>query len=173
MKKVMIIGSGGAGKSTLARKLGDLLSIKVYHLDVLYWKPGWVETDQDEWEQTIADILDEPEWIMDGNYGGTMEMRARAVDTIIFLDYSTPRCLYGIFKRRIMYQGKSRPDMNEACPEKLDWEFIKWVAQYKRKKAPAIIESLNLFKEQGKTIHHFKTPVEAEAFIAGLYRKRH
>ncbi|MEH7444459.1 DNA topology modulation protein [Bacillus sp. JJ1122] len=171
MKKVIIIGSGGAGKSTLARKLGDVLGINVYHLDALYWKPGWEKTDNDEWKNTIAEIMDEDEWIMDGNFGGTMAMRASAADSIIFLDYSTVRCLYGIFKRRIMYHGKSRPDMNEGCPEKLDWEFINWVAQYKHKKAPAIIESLKQYKEQGKIIFHFTAPAETEAFISALAKK--
>ena len=171
MKKVIIIGSGGAGKSTLARKLGNVLGIKVYHLDALYWKPGWEKTDHDQWKDTIAEILDEDEWIMDGNFGGTMEMRASAADSIIFLDYSTERCLYGIFKRRVMYHGKSRPDMNEGCPEKLDWEFISWVAQYKRKKSPAIIKLLKQYQEQGKTIYHFTAPCETEAFIEELAKK--
>lgn len=171
MKKVIIIGSGGAGKSTLARKLGELLGIKVYHLDALYWKPGWEKTEHDVWKDTIAEILEKDEWIMDGNFGGTMEMRARGADSIIFLDYSTARCLYGIFKRRIMYHGKSRPDMTEGCPEKLDLEFINWVAQYKRKKAPAIIELLKQYQEQGKTIYHFTAPGETDAFIAELAKK--
>jgi adenylate kinase family enzyme len=168
MKKVIIIGSGGAGKSTLSRKLSTALGIQVYHLDALYWKPGWNQTARDEWIKTIGNIIRQDAWIMDGNFGSTMEMRAEAADSIIFLDYSTPRCLYGIFKRRIMYHGKVRPDMNEGCPEKLDWEFVRWVAEYKRKKAPAIIDMLMKYREQGKTIYHFTSPRETEAFLAAL-----
>jgi adenylate kinase family enzyme len=165
MEKVIIIGCGGAGKSTLARKLGELLDIEVYHLDALYWKPGWVMTAKDKWETLIKQVIEKESWIMDGNYGGTMEIRAQAADTIIFLDYSTPRCLYGIFKRRIMYHGRTRPDMNEGCPERLDWDFTKWVMQYKRKKAPGIIAKLEDYKLQGKAIYHLKNPREAEKFI--------
>lgn len=168
MEKVIIIGCGGAGKSTLALRLGIVLGRKVYHLDALYWKPGWVTTEKAEWKERISQILEEESWIMDGNYGGTMDMRADAADSIIFLDYSTPRCLYGIFKRRIMYHGKTRPDMNEGCPERLDWEFIKWVAQYKRHKAPAIIKKLDDLKLQGKTVYHFTSPRETEEFLAKL-----
>lgn len=171
MKKVIIIGCGGAGKSTLARQLGEVLNIKVHHLDALYWKPGWTTTDKGEWKVTLAKIIAEETWIMDGNFGSTMEMRAQAADSIIFLDYSTPRCLYGIIKRRIKYHGKSRPDMTEGCEEKLDWEFVKWVAQYKRKKAPMIIRKLDEFRNQGKEIYHLKSPHETEQLVANLSNK--
>ncbi|MCM3662969.1 DNA topology modulation protein [Mesobacillus subterraneus] len=171
MKKVIIIGSGGAGKSTLARKLGEVIGIKVHHLDALYWKPGWKMTGKDEWEEIVLKIIKEETWIIDGNFGGTMDIRAQAADTVIFLDYSTTRCLYGIIKRRIMYHGRTRPDMNEGCPEKLDWQFIKWVAEYKRKKAPAIIEKLEQYRLEGKEIYHFTTPLETEEFIAKLSKK--
>lgn len=165
MEKVIIIGCGGAGKSTLARKLGKILNLKVYHLDAMYWKPGWEMTAKDEWKRLIKQVIEQDTWIMDGNYGSTMDMRAQAADTIIFLDYSTPRCLYGVFKRRIMYHGRTRPDMNEGCPERLDWDFIKWVAQYRSKKAPGIIVKLEEFRLQGKGIFHFTNPRETEKFI--------
>jgi adenylate kinase family enzyme len=171
VKKVIIIGSGGAGKSTLARKLGEVIGIKVHHLDALYWKPGWKMTGKDEWEEIVLKIIKEETWIIDGNFGGTMDIRAQAADTVIFLDYSTTRCLYGIIKRRITYHGRTRPDMNEGCPEKLDWQFIKWVAEYKRKKAPAIIEKLEQYRLEGKEIYHFTTPLETEEFIAELSKK--
>ncbi|MBT2638920.1 MULTISPECIES: DNA topology modulation protein [unclassified Bacillus (in: firmicutes)] len=165
MEKVIIIGCGGAGKSTLSRKLGEIRNIKVYHLDALYWKPGWEMTAKNEWETLIKQVIEKDSWIMDGNYGSTIDMRAQAADTIIFLDYSAPRCLYGVFKRRIMYHGRTRPDMNEGCPERLDWDFIKWVAKYKREKAPGIIAKLEEFKLQGKEIYHFTNPRETNKFI--------
>lgn len=165
MEKVIIIGCGGGGKSTLARKLGEILNIKVYHLDAMYWKPGWEMTAKDEWKKLIQQVIEEDSWLMDGNYGSTIDMRAQAADSIIFLDYSTTRCLYGIFRRRVMYHGRTRPDMNEGCPERLDWDFIKWVAKYKREKAPGIIARLEEFKLQGKEIYHFTNPRETEKFI--------
>jgi adenylate kinase family enzyme len=168
MHKIIIIGCGGAGKSTLARKLKAVLGIEVYHLDALYWKPGWKQTADDEWKEILGDVLLKDAWIIDGNFGSTMEWRAQAADTIIFLDYSTIRCLYGIFKRRIMYHGKVRPDMTEGCPERLDWEFVKWVGGYKRKKAPEIVKMLHNYRKQGKKIYHFASPAETEAFLSLL-----
>jgi adenylate kinase family enzyme len=165
MEKIMIIGNGGSGKSTFARKLGVVLAKEVYHLDALFWKPGWEMAASDERKAILTEIMAKDSWIMDGNYGSTIEMRARAADTIIFLDYSTSRCLYGIFKRRVMYHKKSRPDMNGGCEEKLDWTFIKWVAGYKRKKTPGILAFLDEMKTSGKEIHHFTNPRDTEHFI--------
>lgn len=159
----MIIGCGGAGKSTLAQQLGKKLGIKVYHLDSLFWKPGWVPTEREEFIQMQKEMMDEDEWIIDGNYGGTMDIRLEQADTIIFLHYSTIRCLYGIVKRRLQYHGKTRPDMGEGCPERLDWEFVKWVAGYNRKKAPLVLEKLRKFCD--KEILIFPCPSSVKTFL--------
>jgi adenylate kinase family enzyme len=86
MKKIILIGSGGSGKSTLARKLGDKLEIDVYHLDALFWKPNWEGAPKDEQRKVQNDLVKKEEWIIDGNYGGTMDIRLNAADTVIFLD---------------------------------------------------------------------------------------
>src|SRR6266404_5200610 len=122
MKKILIIGSGGAGKSTFAARLGKVLELDVIHLDKLYWKPGWVETPKEEWKEIVEEIVKRDSWIIDGNYGGTREIRLRACDTVILLD--TPRyiCIYRILKRALLYRNRTRPDMGTSCREKLDLE---------------------------------------------------
>jgi len=57
MKKIALIGAGGTGKSTLAKELGEILKLPVYHLDTLYWKPGWVSTPTEEWEQVMVNLV--------------------------------------------------------------------------------------------------------------------
>ncbi|MFO1445502.1 DNA topology modulation protein [Bacillus sp. Bva_UNVM-123] len=163
MKKIIIIGAGGAGKSTLAHKLGQILNIEVFHLDALFWKPNWTPTPQEEWESMTKQLLAKNSWIIDGNFGSTMDLRIQEADTIIFLDYSTIRCLYGVIKRRIQYHGKTRPDMGDKCPEKLDFEFIKWIAKYRKKKSPNIIAKLNELEH--KTVFHFRNPKETKNFL--------
>ena len=122
MKKIAIIGSGGAGKSTLAQQLGQLLHIPVHHMDATFWKPGWQNIGREQLIKETAKILDENEsWIIDGNYSATMDIRLEQADTVIFLHFKTVTCLYGITKRRIQYHNKTRPDMGIDCPEKLDW----------------------------------------------------
>jgi adenylate kinase family enzyme len=86
MKRVLVLGSGGAGKSTFARRLGDLLNIEVKHLDKFYWRSGWTEPAKDEWLKIVNELTRGDSWIIDGNYGGTIEARLERCDTVVFLD---------------------------------------------------------------------------------------
>jgi adenylate kinase family enzyme len=123
MKKVLVIGSGGAGKSTFAEQLFARTGLPLIHLDALYWRPGWEETPKAEWMSLIGRIVGEPEWIMDGNYGGTLDQRLEACDTAILLDTSPWRCLWRVVGRRIRHGGKSRPGLAAGCHERLDATF--------------------------------------------------
>ena len=96
-EKVILIGSGGSGKSTLARQLGNKLNIKVHHLDALFWKPNWEGVPKEEQRTVQNELVKEDEWIIDGNYGGTMDIRMNAADTIIFLDIHRTICAYRAF----------------------------------------------------------------------------
>lgn len=167
MKKIAIIGSGGAGKSTLARQLSILLDIPVYHMDAFFWKPGWQSIGREELITETTKILEENDsWIIDGNYGATMDVRLEQADTIIFLHYKTITCLYGITKRRIQYHNKTRPDMGKDCPEKLDWEFFQWVRQFNKKKVPSIYERLSKLKN--KDILVFRNRKQVKKYLTGL-----
>jgi adenylate kinase family enzyme len=148
MKKVLVIGSGGAGKSTFARKLGEAIGIEVIHLDTLYWRPGWVKTDRQEWERTVERLLACDSWIMDGNYGGTREMRMQACDTVIFLDVPRSVCLYRILKRSLLLYGKTRPDMAEGCNEKFDLEFVQWVWTYPNRARVRVMKQFREFEDK-------------------------
>jgi adenylate kinase family enzyme len=168
MKKAIIVGSAGAGKSTFAKRLGKITGLEVIHLDALFWHEGWVPTEREEWIRVQEGLLQKEQWILDGNYGGTIEMRIEASDSIFFLHYSTVRCLYGALKRRVMNHGRTRPDMAEGCPEQLDWQFLKWIARYKKDKAPAILAKLSAAKE--KDVYIFHNPEEAEEYLRSLTR---
>ena len=143
MERIIIIGCGGAGKSTLARQLGEKLNIPVVHLDKLFWKPGWVEETPEEFDRKLALELEKPRWIMDGNFNRTMPQRVEKCDTIIYLDFNRFTCLMGVIKRVITSYGKSRPDMGEGCPERVDWEFLKWVWNYNKDKRERNYRLLN------------------------------
>lgn len=152
----MIIGSGGAGKSTLARALGEKLNIKVIHLDTLLWKPNWHQVPRAEQIKIQEQIVQDKEWIIDGNYGGTMDIRLQKADTIIFLDIPRIICIYRAIKRSIQYKNKSRPDMVEGNKEKFDFNFYKWIWNYPKDKRPEIIKTLKELENE-KTIIHLKS----------------
>ena len=143
MKRILIIGCGGAGKSTLARQLGEKTGLPVVHLDKLFWKPGWVESGKEEIDRVILEEIAKPQWIIDGNYNRTLQQRAARCDTIIYLDFSRFACLCGVMKRVLTTYGTVRPDMGEGCPERFDLEFLKWVWNYNRNKRERNYRLLN------------------------------
>ena len=87
MKKIILIGSGGAGKSTLAKHLGEKLGIKVFHLDALLWKPNWVGVPREEQIQVQNELVKNEQWIIDGNYGATMDIIERFVFTVLLKEW--------------------------------------------------------------------------------------
>ena len=145
MRKVLVIGSGGAGKSTLAIELGTILDLPVVHLDRLHWKPGWVEPDKETWRETVREVVAGDRWIIDGNYGGDLDLRVPHADTIIYLDFPPLVCVWRVLKRRFQYRKGGRPDMAPGCDERFDREFLKfvwWVWNYRRNSRPRILDAI-------------------------------
>ncbi|MES1043780.1 DNA topology modulation protein [Heyndrickxia oleronia] len=164
MKKIVLIGSGGSGKSTLARQLGEKLKIRIYHLDSLFWKPNWVGVPKDEQIKVQSEVVKKEKWIIDGNYGGTMDIRLNAADTIIFLDIPRTTCVFRAFKRVLQYRNKTRPDMGEGCKERFSFEFFKWIWDYPKTKKPEILEKLQELSKE-KAIIILKSPKDVEKFL--------
>ena len=167
MRTIVIVGSGGAGKSTLARRLGEITGIEVFHLDRLFWKSGWVSISKEELAEKVQEIVCSNSWIIDGNYSGTMELRFCAADTIIFLDFPLWACLLGILRRRLMYADRTRPDMAEGCDEKLDWEFFFWVITFPFKRRKGIIEKLHKCSQE-KNVFILRNRRAVNSFIANV-----
>ncbi|WP_010093158.1 DNA topology modulation protein [Ornithinibacillus scapharcae] len=167
MNKIMLIGSGGAGKSTLAKEIGQKLNIPVYHLDSFLWKANWEAVTRENQIKIQNDLIQEKEWIIDGNYGGTMDIRLKAADTIIYLDVNRIICVYRAFKRMLKYRNKQRPDMAVGCEEKIDFGFLKWIWNYPKTKRPETINKLNQLKND-KTIIILHSPKEIKQFIGKM-----
>ena len=143
MQRVCIIGCGGAGKSTLAVRLGSILDLPVVHLDAVHWRPNWEKPPRDVWRRQHGELLEREAWILDGNYGSTMAERIAASDTVILLAPPRFTCLLQVFKRAIRQLGRSRPDLNPGCREQLpDWEFLEWIWNYNRTRLPGIHDDL-------------------------------
>jgi adenylate kinase family enzyme len=169
IKKVLVIGPGGAGKSTFARRLGELLDIRVKHLDTYYWRAGWQMPEKSDWLQTVTELASGDAWIMDGNFGGTLDLRIKYCDTIVFLDMSRVVCLWRVLKRRILYRNRSRPDMAEGCNEKIDWDFVQWIWNYSSRSRPKVVRLLKEHSES-KRIVWLRSNAEVEKFLWTLRR---
>jgi len=150
MRRIIVIGSGGAGKSTLAQQMGEILGLPVFHLDRLHWKPNWVSPPKDEWKAVQEKLCAKNEWIIDGNYGGTMDLRLAASDSIIFLDLPRWICLWRVLKRFLIYRGKSRPDMTDGCDERINREFFLWIWRFRQDKRPGILAKLSDLEAEKK-----------------------
>jgi adenylate kinase family enzyme len=171
MKKVLIIGCGGAGKSTLAKKMGLLTGLPVIHLDQYYWKANWVASTPSEWEKRVQQLVQQPAWIMDGNYGGTMDSRIAQADTLIFLDYPSWLCLLRVLKRTVRYWRQTRPEMTAGCQERFSWPFLHYIAIYNRKRKPGILAKLNALTNQ-KTVVILKNKHQVKNFLDQLSSKK-
>ena len=166
MERVLIIGCSGAGKSTLARKLGEKTGLPVVHLDALFWKPGWVESDRGEFDAKMLAELEKPRWIIDGNYARTLALRLEKCDGVIYLDFPRWVCILGVLKRVLTTYGTVRPDMPEGCPERFDWEFIKWVWNFNRNNREKIRAQLDALPGEKVTV--LKNRREVKSFLAQI-----
>ena len=159
----MIIGCPGSGKSTFSRALHKITNIPLFHLDMMYWNSDRTTVEKAVFRKRLSDAIQQNEWIIDGNYGSTIELRLQACDTVIFLDYPLEICLDGIRERR----GKVRSDMpwieNE---DEEDAEFIEFIKSYNSQSKPQIMELLKLYPD--KNIFIFNNRKEADEFLANL-----
>ena len=165
MKKVIIIGCPGSGKSTFAKALHQITDIPLFHLDMMYWNEDKTIVDTTVFRERVLKILQNNEWIFDGNYQSTMELRLRECDTVFFLDYPLDVCLNGIRERR----GKARSDIPWIETEE-DTEFIEFVKNYNSQNKPQVMELLKKYSH--KNVYIFSNRTEANEFLNQMRQDR-
>ncbi len=158
MKKVLVIGCPGSGKSTFARRLHERTGLPLIHLDNLYWRADRTHLTHEEFDEALDFAMTGPEWIIDGNYGRTMERRLHACDTVFFLDMDEETCLAGIRER----VGRPHPDL-PWTETTLDPEFEGWVRSYRAEQRPKVLFLLEQCPE--KEIHIFHARKELEDWL--------
>lgn len=165
MQKVMIIGCCGAGKSSLARRLHEKTDLPLIHLDQHYHLPEWQEPSKEDWQSKMHKLVSGDRWIIDGNYGGTMDIRMSKADTIIYMDYPTVRCLWRVIKRTWKFHGAVRPDMPAGCPERFNLEFLHYVATYNLTRRKGIFRRI---EKAGIVPIIIRNDRAAKAYIDGI-----
>ena len=125
MKRILVLGPGGAGKSTVSQQMGAILGINVIHLDAIYWRPGWKRPKQSEWQILLSELVEEEAWIMDGNYSESLGTRLMRADTVVYLDIPRLVCFWRALKRIILSKrGKKQTEIAPGCPERLELGFL-------------------------------------------------
>lgn len=155
MKRVIVIGCPGSGKSTFSIALAKATALPLIHLDAIYHQDIWSndpETKKTQWQEKIAELVKPELWIIDGNYKSTMQIRIEAADTIIFLDYPRYLSLWRTIARRWRFRNKKRADMPATWKEKISWDFIKLIWNYNKEQRPNITNQLQMNKERKQVI---------------------
>lgn len=163
MNKIIVIGCPGSGKSTFSRALHAKTDIPLYHLDMMNWNADKTTVPRTIFRQRLLDVLQKNEWIIDGNYNSTIELRLRECDTVFFLDLSPEICLEGIESRK----GKKRTDIPwiENENDNND-DFLSFIRNYNSESRPVILE---LFaKYPNKNIITFTSREAADNYILNL-----
>ena len=161
MKKILVIGCPGAGKSTFSRALQGKTDLPLYHLDMLFWNADKTNVSREEFDQKLTRILKQDKWIIDGNYGRTLEMRLKECDTVFLLDFPVSRCLSGVESRI----GKPRKDM-PWIEQEFDADFKEWIINFPKKELPIVYSLLEKYKD--KNIVIFKSHKATDEFLEKL-----
>lgn len=159
MKKIIVIGCPGSGKTTFSRKLNEVTDIPLYHLDLIWHKPDKTNIPREEFDQKLEDIMKSDSWIIDGNYNRTIPQRLEKCDTVFLFDLPLELCLKGAEERI----GRKRPDM-PWTEENFDEEFKQWIIDFPTVQLPKLYEMLEKHKHT-KNIVFFKTREQADEFI--------
>ena len=162
MKKIIVIGCPGAGKTTFAEKLRDKIGLPLFYLDAIWHKPDRTHISREEYDARLAEILALDSWIIDGNYSRTIESRISACDTVFLFDLPVEVCLDGAISRL----GKERYDMPRIDTE-LDPKLKKEIEEFGDKNLPAIYALIDKYKS-GRTVVIFKSREESEKFLSCL-----
>jgi len=143
MRRVLVLGCPGAGKSVLARRLGAATGLPVVHLDRHFWQPGWVQPDEAAWRDRVAGLIDAPCWIMDGNYASTLDLRLARADTVVVVESAVWLCLLRVVRRACGSFGRERgADMAPGCKERFDWPFLAYILRFRRDQWPRTVRAL-------------------------------
>ena len=148
MKRIIVIGSPGSGKTTFSVKLSEILKLPLVHLDKLFWQEGWKERSKEEFDVLLDEALKEDQWIIDGNYSRTLTKRLERADTVVFFDLPPRICFFRVIKRVLKNRGKTRPDMGDGCPERFDREFLKYVLNFRKNNRDKLLNRLEECKEK-------------------------
>ena len=166
----MVLGCSGGGKSTLANALASITGLRAVHMDLMFWKPNWVERSKPEIMQMVLNELKHDGWVFDGNHSSTHAHRLEHADMIIWVDIARWRCLFNIFLRLWKYRGRHRPSITEGCHERVEWDFLKYIWDFNKVRGPKIAKLLEQVKDSKQTVR-LRNYAEMNVFIEEMKKQ--
>ncbi len=167
--RIIILGPGGSGKTTLAQYISRQTEIEAIHLDKEFWLPNWERPLEEDWQAKLSKMVEKDSWIMDGNYIDSLDIRLNKADLVIMLDIDIRTCIKSIFFRTLKAQFIKRKDLAEGCPDRFDESkrnFVKWVKQFKISYFPQLMDLC--VKYPNVDLKLFRTRKSARNFIEGI-----
>ena len=171
MKRILIIGSNGSGKSTFSFALEEILGLPLVHIDQIYWRDAWEVTPQEEFRQLVLQEAQKDCWIIEGNHIRTLCDRLAFADTLFWFEFAPIVCLWGILCREFRFRGKARPDMPEGCISRLEISFLRYAWSFNRKNRVRIQEALSAAPHV--KVIRFTCRRQVEQYIQRLQEETH
>lgn len=165
MKRVVILGPAGAGKTELANSLARRTGLPVVHLDPFFWGPEWTRAPRAEAETALAEAVARDEWILDGNFLAAVPERFQRADTVIFLDLPRRTCLRRVLWRLVRARRQERPDLPAGARESVDLPLLRWVWRYPKEERPAV---LALLTGLDADVVHLRSPAEVRDYARSI-----
>ncbi len=163
-RRILVVGSPASGKSAVAQRLGILSKVPVHHLDALYFRPGWVDQNEERWRDTVAGLTARDEWVMDGNFLDSMPLRLDRADVVLWLDYDRIETLRRVAARMILPQPSPRADLAEGCTESWSVDFL--IASWKFFDFQRLeLERLSAAQPKSKAVLRVTRPKNLDFFI--------
>ncbi|MFG1697231.1 topology modulation protein [Nonomuraea sp. NPDC049309] len=161
MNRVVVVGSGGSGKSHVARELGRLLQVPVIHLDAVYYDDEWNPLPPEKFEAAQRELVGEPCWVIDGNHNSSLYIRLAACDTVVMMDVPTWAALWGIFFRQLRHGSGQH---GSGVYNRIHWGVVSYVATYRRRMRPKVLAKINEFAA-GKQVVYLTSRAETRRWL--------
>ncbi|QFU16450.1 AAA family ATPase [Microvirga thermotolerans] len=170
MRRILVIGSPGAGKTTLSRRIAEALGLPLVHLDREYWRPGWVKPAEDVWDRQAATLAERSAWVMDGEYFDSANRLIDRATAVVWLDLPPWLCLPRALRRLALNYRRERVDLAPGCPEYFNWDYVTFIRDiwtYPSRTRPGILARLDGLRPDQERIV-LRTPRAVQAFADGL-----
>lgn len=164
-RRIVVIGSAGAGKAELAQAIAQRLRIPFYPLETYYWRPGWERPSDEEWAAQVSTLAARDAWVMSGTFPATLEMRVARADWLVYLDLPMPVCFFRGLKRMLSRTSPKGDELAPGCPRRFDGALLRFIWNFPADVAPRLMSLIGR-ERRNRAIFILRSKREVEDFLA-------